>query len=58
MFNFLPKDHKFYDELESLSGHVVSASRELRHVVQDTLYVGFGAGESCMPGFRRSRALD
>lgn len=35
MFNFLPKDHKFFDELESLAGHVVSASRELQHVVQE-----------------------
>ena len=34
MFNFLPKDEKFYDELEALSQHVVSASGELKGVVE------------------------
>lgn len=35
MFNFLPKDEKFYDELEQLSGHVVSASRQFESVISN-----------------------
>lgn len=35
MFNLLPKDEKFYDELESLSRHVVNASVELEGIIQE-----------------------
>jgi uncharacterized protein len=33
MFNLLPKDEKFYDELEQLSGHVVNSARQFESVV-------------------------
>ena len=33
MFNLLPKDDKFYDELEQLSDRVVSSARQLEGVV-------------------------
>ena len=35
MFNLLPKDQTFYDQLESLGGQVVSGARELRRLMQD-----------------------
>jgi uncharacterized protein Yka (UPF0111/DUF47 family) len=34
MFNLLPKDQTFYDQLESLGGQVVSGARELRRLMQ------------------------
>lgn len=34
MFNLLPKDEKFYDELEQLSSKVVSAARQLEEIVR------------------------
>ena len=33
MFNLLPKDEKFYDEMEALATHVVHASGELESIV-------------------------
>jgi uncharacterized protein Yka (UPF0111/DUF47 family) len=33
MFNLLPKDEKFYDEMEALATHVVHASSELESIV-------------------------
>jgi len=33
MFNLLPRDEKFYDEMETLSGNVVHASGELESIV-------------------------
>jgi uncharacterized protein len=33
MFNLLPKDDKFYDELEQLAGRVVSAAKQFESVV-------------------------
>ena len=33
MFNLLPKDVKFYDELEQLSGHVVNSARQFESVL-------------------------
>ena len=33
MFNLLPKDDKFYDELEQLSDHVVSTAKQFESVV-------------------------
>jgi hypothetical protein len=33
MFNLLPKDEKFYDEMEALAAHVVHASGELENIV-------------------------
>jgi uncharacterized protein len=35
MFNLLPKDQTFYDQLESLGGQVVSGAAELRRLMQD-----------------------
>ncbi len=35
MFNFLPKDEKFYDELEQLSGHVVNSALQFESVVSN-----------------------
>jgi len=34
MFNLLPKDEKFFDELEQLSSRVVSAARQLEEIVR------------------------
>jgi hypothetical protein len=33
MFNLLPKDEKFYDELEQLSSRVVSAAKQFEEIV-------------------------
>jgi hypothetical protein len=33
MFNLLPKDEKFYDEMEALATHVLHASGELESIV-------------------------
>src|SRR5438270_5708246 len=35
MFNLLPKDSKFYDELEELSGLVVSSAQNLEKIVDN-----------------------
>jgi uncharacterized protein len=35
MFNLLPKDEKFYDELEQLSGHVVNSSLQFESVTSN-----------------------
>jgi uncharacterized protein Yka (UPF0111/DUF47 family) len=35
MFNLLPKDQTFYDQLESLGGQVVAGARELRRLMQE-----------------------
>lgn len=35
MFSFIPKDQKFYDQLEALGGLVVSAGADLRQLMQD-----------------------
>ena len=34
MFNLLPKDEKFFDELEQLSSRVISASRQLEEIIR------------------------
>jgi hypothetical protein len=33
MFNFLPKDEKFYDELEQLSSQVVRTANQFEEIV-------------------------
>ena len=35
MFNLLPKDAKFYDELETLADRVVSAAKQFQGVVEN-----------------------
>lgn len=41
MFNLLPKDEKFYDELEQLADRVVASSKQFEEVV--TSFPNFAA---------------